>query len=118
MELEIKIMANEKKKITEKELDKQSIRLKNNLIQDTSADPILLDTLAHEDGRESDGLLTLRTQFPPRTNHTYSFRIAGDLIDHFKNEARKASLERKEDVNWQRLIVAAALEKYPLPEKD
>jgi hypothetical protein len=110
-------MARKKKKITEKELDKQPIKARNNLIQDTSADPMLCDVNAPEEGREVDGLLTLRTQFPPRTNHTYSFRIAGDLIDHFKNEARKASLERKEDINWQRLIVAAALEKYPLSKE-
>lgn len=106
-------MAKKKKKITEKELDKQPIKARNNLIQDTIANPILLDINASEEGRTSDGLLTLQTQFPPKTNYTYSFRISGDLVDHFKNEARKVSLERKEDVNWQRLIVAAALEKYP-----
>jgi len=110
-------MAKKKKKIIEKELNEQPIRVRNNLIQDTSADPIMLDLSASEEGRMSDGLLTLQTQFPPRTNSTYSFRIAEDLIKHFKNEARKVSLKRSEDINWQRLIVAAALEKYPIKEK-
>ena len=110
-------MASKKKKIIEKELDKQPIKARSNLIQDTSAGDMMLDINAPEEGRTSDGLLTLHTQFPPRTNHTYSFRIAGGLIEHFKNEARKVSLERKEDVNWQKLIVAAALEKYPISKE-
>jgi len=110
-------MARKKKEITEKALDKKPIKARTNLIQDTSADPILCDVNAPEEGRTSDGLLTLQTQFPPRTNHTYSFRIAGGLIEHFKNEARKVSLERKEDVNWQKIIVAAALEKYPISKE-
>ena len=110
-------MAKEKKKITEAELNKGPVRIKNNLIQDTSAGPILLDINAPDEERKSDGLLTLQIQFPPRTNYTYSFRISGDLVEHFKDEARKVSLERKEDVNWQRLIIAAALEKYPIPEE-
>jgi hypothetical protein len=107
-----------KKKITEKELNKKPVKARNNLIQDTSADPILCDVNTSEDGRTSDGLLTLQTQFPPRSNYTYSFRIAGDLVEHFKNEARKVSLERKEDVNWQRLIIGAALEKYPISKEE
>ena len=107
-------MVRKKRKIIEKELDKQSLKPRSNLIQDTSADPLLLDIDSPEEGRMPDGLLTLQTQFPPRTNYTYSFRISEDLVNHFKNEARKVSLERKEDVNWQRLIIGAALEKYPL----
>lgn len=110
-------MAKRKKKITEKELDNHPIKARNNLIQDTSAGDMLLDVNSPEEGREADGLLTLQTQFPPRTNYTYSFRIAGDLVEHFKNEARIVSLKRKEDVNWQRLIIAAALEKYPVTKE-
>ncbi len=111
-------MAKRKKKITEAELNREPVKIKNNLIQDTSAGPLLLDINIKEEGKMADGLLTLQTQFPPRTNSTYSFRISGDLVEHFKNEARKVSLEKKEDVNWQRLIVGAALAKYPFSKEE
>lgn len=110
-------MAKRKKKITEGQLNEKPIKVKNSLIQDTSADPMLLNLEAKEEGKTPDGLLTLHNQFPPRTNNTYSFRISGDLVDHFKEQARIASARRNEDINWQRLVIGAALEKYPVKEK-
>ena len=105
------------KTITEGQLNNQSIKAKSSIIQDTSAPPLTLDVNAKdEDEKTKDGILTLQNQFPPRTNITCSFRIAKDLIEHFKQEARMLSLERNEDVNWQRLIVSAALEKYPIKD--
>jgi len=104
-----------KEKITEAQLKEKAIKSKNDLIQDTSAVPLVLDVAStEEEGRTSDGILTLQTYFSPRDNTTYSFRISRDLVDHFKGEARKISVERKEDINWQRLIIGAALEKYGL----
>jgi len=114
-------MAKKKKdKITEVQLQEKAIKSRNNLIQDTTAGPLILDTSSttEEEGRNSDGILTLQSFSSSRSNYTYSFRITGDMVEHFKNEARKVSVERKEDVNWQRLIIGAALEKYPMEKEE
>ena len=103
----------EEKKTTEKELNESTIKAKDDIIQDTSPGPMVLDINSQDESKNADGILTLRTQFPPRTNNTYSFRISEELVEHFKNEARKVSLDRKEDINWQKLVISVALEKYP-----
>lgn len=89
-------------------------RKKKDEILDTSADKIMLDLSAPEEGRRADGILSLNRNFVAADNITVSFRIPKDVLDHFKQISREISLKNKEDINWQKVLVRVGLEKYPM----
>ena len=111
-------MTEKKKVITEKQLEESPVQHKTNLIEDTSAPPLNLDMHAEDPDKNEDGLLTLTTQFQRRDNVTYSFRIPYELHKHFEKVAMEVSVEKGENINWQKLLIGAGLEKYPMVKKE
>ncbi len=84
------------------------------LIQDTSADPLLCDTNAPEEGRTIEGLLTLTRDLKRSDNITISWRIPDDVLKHAQRVAMEESLKNKENIHYQKLVLGCFLEKYPM----
>jgi len=97
---------------------KEPIKAQNSLIQDTSADPILLDVNAKDENVNNDGIIENRLKNHRGSNTiVFSMRMDQDLLNHIKQIARKQSVKERIDVPYQMLISEAVLEKYPMPKE-
>ena len=93
-------------------------RKNSDIIQDTSADPLMLDVNAPEEGRTIEGLLRLERNYVPSNNMTVSWRIPTEVFEWAKEVARNESLKQKKDVHYQKLIMGCFLDKYPIPKEE
>ena len=106
-----------KKKNTEVKVNKTSKpRESNDIICDTSADRDDILDLSVQ-GQTIEGLLNLEKTYTTRDNITVSWRIPKDLLEHAKTIAMQESLAKGKDVHYQKLILGAFLEKYPLDKE-
>lgn len=100
-----------------KKEQKEIIRMENNIIQDTSAGPIILDLNEKDLNVDSKGILdTERTSKKAFDSIVFSMRMNIDLLNHIKQIAREKSFKEKRDISYQSLISDAVEEKYPLPK--
>lgn len=104
--------------VVEKPADtKNKKRTENDIIQDTTAPPLLLDVTAKDDEKTIEGLLDLeRSQ--RRNDMTVSFRIPEEEYDWMKEISRRIAIKEKKDVNYQKLLRSVFLERYPMEGKD
>ena len=104
----VKKKSNEKENKTISAFKKRSER---DLIQDTSAGPMICDT----DNSNADIILETRLNNYRKTNTVvFSMRMNEDLLNRVKQRAREKSAELKADVPYQLLIIQAVEERYPV----
>jgi len=89
-------------------------RTEKDNIMDTSAGEMVLDINAPVEGRTIEGLLTLQNEYQTRDNITVSWRVPEEVMEHAKRIAMKESLERKENIHYQKLVMGCFLDKYPM----
>ena len=87
-------------------------RLKNDIIQDTSAPPINLDVTA----KDEENKIT-EAKLHPSDSITFYMRAKKDLLDHIKQIARERSYNEQKDITYQMLITDALEKVYPLPKE-
>ena len=92
-------------------------RTSNAEILDTTADDVVLDITASEEGRTIEGLLTLKRDYRTSDNITVSWRIPKQVMERAKAIAREEGLKKKEDIHYQKLIMGCFLEMYPMPKE-
>ena len=65
----------------------------------------------------TETLLNLQSK-SKRNNMTVSFRIDEEELEWAKEVARRIALKEKKDVNYQQLMRATFLEKYPMEKEN
>ena len=82
------------------------------ILDTSSPKEIILDTNLVT----TETLLNLQSK-SKRNNMTVSFRIDEDELEWAKEISRRIALKEKKDINYQQLMRAVFLEKYPMEKK-
>lgn len=88
---------------------------KDDIIQDTSAPPMICDVNAKD---EEEGSVLVPTEgrlkSPTHNTVTVYFRMDADVQEHFKQIAREIAYKEGKDITYQQVMVEAALQVHPM----
>ena len=87
-------------------------------IMDTSPPPMDLDPNTPDEDKTIEGLLNLHRDLKQSDNITVSWRLPQNVLDHAKIVAMEESLENKETIHYQKLVMSCFLDRYPMPKKE
>lgn len=93
-------------------------RVSNAEICDTSPPSMDLDVNAPEEGRTIEGLLDLQRDLKRSDNITVSWRLPQDVLDHAKRVSMQESLNNKDEIHYQKLVLSCFLDRFPMSEED
>ena len=91
-------------------------RVSNAEICDTSAPPIDLDVNVPDEDKTIEGLLTLQRGLKISDNITVSWRLPQEVLDHAKRVAMQESLNNKDEIHYQKLVLSCFLDRFPMEE--
>jgi hypothetical protein len=92
--------------------------IKDDLIQDTSAPPLICDVTAQDEDVNEDGIIEKKLKDYRLNTVVFSMRMEQDLLTHIKQIAREKSAKLHIDVPYQMLISEAVIEKYPFSNNE
>lgn len=111
------IMAKRKKNESLADLRKRN---SDKEIMDTKADEMVLDLNKRDDIYSQPDSIIIETALEKHRrpdSMVFSMRMLPEELEHFKQLAREYSVKLKKNVPYQRFIVIAALQSYPMPEE-
>ena len=90
-------------------------RKKKDIMCNTSAPPMNLDTTGRDPNVQPDSLMTTEGQLhhSPADSIVFYMRMSDTLLKHIKQAARERSYKEQKDITYQMLICEAVAEKYP-----